>query len=170
MYLALLLLCLLCFCGPVGWLILFILFLGILVVTESWGWLLFLAIVMILGWVLRGLIDGKKVCRKTSKGKVNTESLEINDANMSLLVRLVGQMPDDGTLISHSKTKGITTAEWDLCLNWFRRNAGEYVDVSICNYTIRVKSKVDKIRLINKLLSMKTNEVAQLLPEDGRWG
>lgn len=156
MYLFLLLLCLLCFCGPVGWAILFILFLIFLFVTESWGVLLFLAILMILGWTLRWLIDGKKVSHKTIKSDVNPKTLENNNETISVLVKIVGRMPDDGTPISQTNVPGMTTAEWNLYLDWFRKNADEYVDIS--NYTIRVKSKFDKKKLLSKLFRMKTDE------------
>lgn len=156
-----LLLCLLFFCGPIGWGVLFILVLFICVATESWGLLLILLAIPIFLVFTPSLHLGKRVRHKIIKIKKDTKDqkpLEINNETISILVKLVGRMSDDGRdFISPSNTADIIAKQWNLYQDWFRRNADEYVIVS--DYTVRVKSKADKIKLINKLLKMKTNEI-----------
>ena len=156
---ALLLFC----CGSVGWVVLFILFLVFLVISESWLLLILILLAIGIGLLFRGVGQERafntKIKRKTSTNTNTPKSLEINNETIGGLIKLVGQMPDDGSPISQSDVKGITSVEWGLYQDWFRRNADEYV--IIVGYSIiRVKSKADKIKLINKLLKMKTDGVA----------
>lgn len=155
---------LLFFCGSAGWIILSILILFICAAINGWWPLLIIIAIMALLFfrdTFTSLLHlGKKsVNHKTIKNETDIQkSLEINNETIGELVKLVGQMPDDGTPIYQSDVKGITSVEWGLYQDWFRRNADEYVIV-VSYSIIRVKSKADKIKLINKLLKMKTDGV-----------
>ncbi len=166
-----LLLCLLFFCGPIGWGILALLLLFICLVSGSWYILLILGALSVLSIftdIPSSLFRKKRVSHKTiKKGTEAQKTLEINNETISELVKLVGRMPEDGTPISRLNAKDITYIEWTLYKDWLQKNANGHVIVNDC--TIRARSKTDKIKLINKLLKMKTGVVVQLLPEDGRW-
>lgn len=97
----------------------------------------------------------KTSVRIVSKKDNAPKTLEINDENIILLVRLVRRMPDDGRhSISQSNVADLATAEqFDLCKDWFCKNADEYV--LVCYNTIRAKGKAEKIKLITLLLNMK---------------
>ena len=155
--LALLILFLLFCCGSTGRTILgIVLFLLFIAITKNWLLLLLIPIPILLAFGLNLLLKKESLFNKIKHNTNIHESLEINDKTISKLVKLVGRMPNDGTPISQSNVKGITSVEWDLYLDWFRRNANEYVVVSAQN-TVQVKSKTDKIRLTHKLLKMKSD-------------
>lgn len=150
---ALLLFFLLFGCGEIGLIIgvaLIVLFLC--AITESW-WILLVILAIGVGCYL----DNK---RKASAYAIGNEdnapkTLEMNDENIILLVRLVRRMPDDGRhSISQSNVADLATVEqFDLCKDWFSKNADEYV---IIGYnTIRARGKEEKIKLTNLLLDMK---------------
>ena len=162
-FFALILLALLLFCcGYIGWIILFILCLVVfLTISESWLSLILILILLAIGIGLLLYVGGvfnTKTKRETSTNTNTPKSLEINNETIKGLVKLVGQMPDDGTPLYQSDAKGITSVEWGLYQDWLRRNADEYV-ITVGYSIIRVKSKADKIKLINKLLNMKTDGV-----------
>lgn len=156
--LALLIFFLLFCCGSKGRIILgIVLVLLFIAATKCWLLLILLLILTLIAIVLILLHDKESIFNKKVKHNTNTpKSLEINNETINKLVKLVGRMPNDGTPISQSNVKGVTSVEWDLYLDWFRRNAKEYVVVSEQN-TVQVKSKTDKIRLTHKLLKMKTD-------------
>ena len=84
---------LLCFCGPIGWVILLsVLILFICVATESlWLLLIIIAIMVLLFFSATLPLGKKRVPHKTIKNeKDSSKILELNNETISELVKLVG--------------------------------------------------------------------------------
>lgn len=162
-FIALLLFLLLFASGDIGLIIgLALIFLFLCAITESW-WILLVIILIFLTVGLAINFDSKQKTRhKVGKQNNTTKELELNDENIILLVRLVRRMPDDGRhSISQSNVGDLATSkQWNLCMEWFSRNANNYVIIN--HNTIRAKGRAEKVKLITQLLHMKKHTKHQL--------